>query len=239
MSTTIPVSGKIRNPKTGRMIEIGKGTYNKLIKDGYTLVGTTLQIQPHSLSSGKDEVTSNIGSITSQLSSIQISPFQSQLHQQIYNPNVSVLGKAPNPLSETERLLQSDIPETATLKEDFIESITHDRTKMCNICSSYYLKRISELRPFTTNPLDYKLLKQTIVPACEQCESLLNQEISLNKRDPNSFELYRRYKQAAIKSRETLGQVESRIRTSGIMMSSHGGVDPEIFFPKIPDTDPS
>lgn len=226
MSATIPPSGKVRNPKTNRLIEIGKGTYNQLIKEGYVLVGTTLQHPP---SSGKEE--DDIGGVTSQLSSLQISKpqLQPQLQPQSQETSVNI---------SSVRFPGGEVPQTESLQQEFLESITQDRTDMCNVCSSYYLKRISNLQPFTSNQFDYKLLKQTIVPACERCESLLNQEIRLKGRDPNSFEIYRRYKQAAIKSRETLGRVESDIRASGIALASQGTMDPGIFFPKTPDIDP-
>ena len=39
--------GKIKNPNTGRMIQIGKGVYQKLLEEGYTLVNGELVLKGH------------------------------------------------------------------------------------------------------------------------------------------------------------------------------------------------
>jgi len=37
-----PPSGTVRNPETGRMIQVGKTTYNNLLKKGYVYVNGQL-----------------------------------------------------------------------------------------------------------------------------------------------------------------------------------------------------
>lgn len=251
------MSGKVINPKTGRMIEIGKGTYNKLIKEGYVLSGTSLimrtplpgpSIQPGTSSLMRPSPGQGAGQLTSQMSSLQISPspFQPQFQpqppqlqpQQQPQPQLQ-LQQQQQPISHNPGV-EGKVPDPEATKKELLESTTQERTRMCRICYDYYMKRLSDLRPFRADLVDHKLLKQTIVPACEQCEHLLNQEIRLKGRDPNSFEIYRRYKQAAIRSKQTLSQVDTKMRASGIALASQTEtMDPGIFFPKTPDIEPS
>lgn len=223
---------KVRNPKTGRMILVGKGVYNKLIAEGYVLRGNAL-IKGASITSEHQTLT-GIGDVTTQMSQVSITP-QPFITPQ---PNVSI-GKTEVPTQQVipgSSELSSEVPVTTGLRKEFIESVRADRKEMCGICQKEYVDRIGNLKPFLKT--DYNLLKDRVSPACERCVNTIDKEIRLSGRDPNIFETYRRFKQVDVQAKQRLGQIETQIRTDAIRMASAGTMDPGIFFPSVPTSLP-
>ena len=249
-ASTIPSVQKVKNPKTGRMITVGKDVYNKLIAEGYVLRGSTLVKDAPgigSITAGMSQMTVTPPVITPPPSQPIISPPvvtpppsqpiipQPIISQPITSPPPVTIGKTEVPAPATVTV-HGPVPVTTGLRTEFIESIRQDRKEMCGICQSEYVTRISNLRPFMKS--DYDLLKKRVSPACDRCVNLVEQEIRLAGRDPNAFETYRRYNQASIQAKQRLGQLESQIRTEGIQMASAGTTDPGIFFPSVPGYSP-
>lgn len=229
---------KVRNPKTGRMILVGKGVYNKLIAEGYVLRGNAL-IKGASITSEHQTLT-GIGDVTTQMSQVSITPQPVITHQPVITPQPNVsIGKTEVPTQQVipgSSELSSEVPVTTGLRKEFIESVRADRKEMCGICQKEYIDRISNLRPFLKT--DYNLLKNRVSPACERCVVTIEHEIKLSGRDPNIFETYRRFKQVDVQAKQRLGQIETQIRTDAIRMASAGAMDPGIFFPSVPTSLP-
>ena len=210
-STTDQVK-KVRNPVTGRSIEIGKGTYNKLIEEGYVLKNNEL-IKP--------TVTPTF-----------IPTIKPTSTRKIVSPT-----PIPRIVSQKSKIWLGPAPETSDLRKEFLETLREERQKMCSICNDEYIKRISNLRGFKTE--DYDTLKKRIVPACSRCVELIEQESDIARRNPNEFQSYRKYREATLQAKGKMNLLESEIRVKGIRLASAGsdveGVNPEIFFPKVPE----
>ena len=251
-STTDQVK-KVRNPVTGRSIEIGKGTYNKLIEEGYVLKNNELikpTVTPTFIPTIKPTSTRKIVSptpiprIVSPTRKI-VSPTPTRKIvspapiPRIVSPTRKIVSPTPIPriVSQKSKIWLGPAPETSDLRKEFLETLREERQKMCSICNDEYIKRISNLRGFKTE--DYDTLKKRIVPACSRCVELIEQESDIARRNPNEFQSYRKYREATLQAKGKMNLLESEIRVKGIRLASAGsdveGVNPEIFFPKVPE----
>ena len=244
-STTDQVK-KVRNPVTGRLIEIGKGTYNKLIEEGYILKNNELIKSVPSSIINPTPIPKPVPKFTPIPKPVpkfnpiskpvpKFTPISKPVPK--FTPKINSRIISPPKITPKTKISLGPAPKTSDLRKEFVETLREERQKMCSICNDEYIKRISDLRGFKTE--DYDRLKKRIVPACSRCVELIEQESDIARRNPNEFQAYRKYREATLQAREKMNLLESEIRVKGIRLASAGsdveGVNPEIFFPKVPE----
>ncbi len=79
---------KVKNPKTGRIIAVGKGVYNDLIREGYVLQGGKLVLPPGVVPLREKPTGDLMATLLSPMAELQVQPFVQPLpqHQPVMPP---------------------------------------------------------------------------------------------------------------------------------------------------------
>lgn len=237
---------KVKNPKTGRMIEVGKSTYNDLIREGYVLQGTEL-VQP--VGTGKIVSQADVTrALLSPMAQLTVAPIPTPgviPPAQIIIP----IQPAPTPFQPPQpvtppqqqqqepvkpRPLSGDVPDPTILQMELAALAGQEeaeRVRMCTITDEWYLSRIRSLRPFMRE--DHGILKR-IVPAIRRCSELCDAKILRAGRVPEQDAECQKYRNAAKNSSNRLNEIEAEMRASAIRVGAHGTIDIGQFFPQTP-----
>lgn len=248
---------KVKNPKTGRMIAVGKSVYNNLLREGYTLKGDESALQRGVVPFSEKPTTDIISTLLSPMAESQVQqppptigaiPPTAQITiptqvittpVQIISPvrpvsPVRVITSPISPIQVIKSPIRGFIPDPTLLQMEMKlleRQEEEEKNRLCKVCDEWYLSRTRNLIPFKVQ--DYDTLKK-ITPICGRCSDLCDAKIVRRGFDPRSEPECQKYKNASIGARKRLSEIEAELRGKGIQLAKFTGQDISKFFPSVP-----